>query len=244
MHEPVGYCLRVANPPGFEKSGWAPSLRSFTDTARQSVLTVGVIAALPKLPPPLDARDFWTLGLATAIFSRQLARDLGHPDDEQAYLAGLVHGVGEAILAIHETDRYRAAVEKAREHKITIEHALTLEFGFSHAEFCGHVLERWHFSDTIAEAVAWHLDPMKAPRDSRLAGIVLTADRIARDLGLGPEEPGLSQHAWIARLPREIENGILRLGYPDFTFYLMERREFLSDIYAFVSAVYGNRLME
>ena len=237
--------IRSANSPLFGGSKPTDSLQAAllrlgTRGARDVVLTVGVIAALPKLPPPLDARGFWTAGLATGLFARHLARDLGHPDEEQAYLAGLVHGLGEAILAIHQTDRYRAAVEQARERGVTIEHALTLEFGFSHAEFCGHVLESWHFSDVIAEAVAWHLDPMKAPRNSLLACIVLTADRIARDLGLGVEEPGVSQRAWIAQLPGDIEEGILRLGYPDFTFYLMERREFLNDIRTFVSSVFGN----
>jgi len=105
---------RVANSPLYGARSCTMSLRQAVQhlgipETRRIVMTVAVMNALPELPPPMTMHVFWRLGLGTALVGRQLAEDIKYPRPEQAYLAGLVHTLGEATLALNRPAEFGRA---------------------------------------------------------------------------------------------------------------------------------------
>ncbi len=205
---------------------------------RNLAFSVGIIEALPDLPLPLTLESCWTLGLASALSAQHLAGEIGYPDPERAYLAGLVHSLGEAYLAINHTERYRRAIESAREAEVSYETGLANEFGVSHPEIAAEVLRIWEMPAAVVDVVLHHLQPSEA-EDPMLAGIVFAADRICRDLQLTEKDAGHQERAWVEEIPPELMSKIDDIGYPDITFYLMEQKEFLDYVRDSVHSVFG-----
>ncbi len=206
---------------------------------RDTVLAVGLMNTLPPLPAPLSLTSFWSLGLGSALSARQLARDFGYDRPEVAYLAALVHSLGEAYLALKHTERFITAFDGAHARRQSVEGALEDEFGVGHPAVAGRLLESWNFPEEVVDAVAHHLEPEKSTDNALLASLVYTADRICRDLRLAPEDPGHRDRAWVTELPAEIIARVEDLGYPDITFYLIEQREFLRHVEDIVRATFS-----
>ncbi|MCH7599295.1 MAG: HDOD domain-containing protein [Myxococcales bacterium] len=202
--------------------------------------SVAILDTLPELPEPLSVHGFWTIGLGTALSAQHLAGDVGYAKPETAYIAGLVHSLGEAYLAINHTQRYARAIENARKAEISYEVGLMDEFGLPHSEVAAEVLRRWNMAEDVVDAVAHHLECQHA-EDPLLAGIVFAADRICRDLRLAEPDAGHSERAWVEEIPPELMSKIDSIGYPDITFYLMEQQEFLSYVSDTVRSIFSEQ---
>ena len=239
------HLIRAANSPLFgtlsvDSVGRALG-RLGTEQTRSAVITVALLKTVPKLPSPYSIRSFWVLGLASGVVARRIARDLAFPDPEQAYLAALVHCLGEAYLAIEYTDRVRGAMQNWRELGGEFEDYLSKEFGCELPEVTAGLLASWNFPPAIVEAVRWHWYPDCAPADqSMLASIVLAADRLCRDLGLGVADPGPEEKAWIEDVPEEFEQRLAQRGYPDLTFYLLDLHDDLREVERFANSVFSS----
>ncbi len=197
---------------------------------RAVVVSVAVMSSLPCLPQPLELRNFWTLGLGSALAAQHLAEELEHGRPEEAYLAGLVHAVGDAYLAINHPQRFTLAVEKARHGSLPLERALHEEFGVSPSKVTAAVLRHWGMPDPVVSAAEYQFDPEKAPDDPLLAGIVFAADRICRDLRLAPDDRSYVDRRWIDDIPRRLVDRIEALGYPDIRYYVTEHKGFLEGV--------------
>jgi HD-like signal output (HDOD) protein len=238
------HLIRAANSPLFggmsvDSVGRALG-RLGTRQTRNVVITVGLLKTVPKLPSPYSVRSFWVLGLASAVVARRIAHDLSYPDPEQAYLAALVHCLGEAYLAIEYTERVRCAMQGWREIGGDFEDFLSREFGCEVPELTAGLLIAWNFPTAIVEAIRWHWYPDCAPAEqSLLASIVLAADRLCRDLGLGVADPGPDEKAWIEDVPPEFEKRLAERGYPDLTFYLLDLHDDLREVERFANSVFS-----
>ena len=238
------HLIRAANSPLFggmsvDTVGRALG-RLGTQQTRNAVITVALLKTVPKLPSPYSVRSFWVLGLASAVVARRIAHDLSYPDPEQAYLAALVHCLGEAYLAIEYTERVRGAMQAWRERGGEFEDYLTQEFGCEVPEITAGLLESWNFPRAITQAIRWHWYPDCAPSDQALlASIVLAADRLCRDLGLGVADPGPDEKAWIEDVQHEFEQRLAQRGYPDLTFYLLDLHDDLREVERFAHSVFA-----
>lgn len=236
--------VKMANSAIFGVSGRADTVRKAllrlgTTETRNAVITASLMRALPPLPDPYDIRDFWVLGLASGMVARQLARDLKYTDPELAYLAGLVHCLGEAYLAVLYTDRVVGVIDAWRGSGEDFEDRLTREFDCEIPEITAGVLESWNFPREIVVAVREHWHPERNPQCEVLAGLILAADRLCRDLGLGVVDPGPDERTWIADVPYSLEDALAENGYPDLTFYLLELQGTLEEIREFATSVFS-----
>lgn len=205
--------MRLANSSYFGGGARASTLeaavmRLGTGEVRSAVLTIAVIDALPQESLLLDLREFWRHALASAVISRRLARDVRSFDPERAYLAGLVHGLGEIILALYFPDRFERAILDARSAQRAARESLQEEFKFLPPELAARVLERWSFPEEIVEAVEHQLSPGGAPAQRALAAILLAANRICGELGIGITYPGDPERDWIAEIPADVVAGL------------------------------------
>lgn len=238
--------VRMSRSPIFDTGNQTRTVREAvmrigTIQVQRIIRTVSIMSALPDLPPPCSIIDFWKMGLGTALSARKLSEDLELASPETAYLAGLVHLIGEAFLASCHTQRFSKAVDTANKNHVSLEAALEAEFGVSHPDLTARILETWGFDDEIVEAVRHHLEPSDAGEHQQLATVVLCADRICRDLQFDALDPGQEDTAWIETLPSSAVESLAELGYPDLTWNLIEHREFLREVDETVRATFGEK---
>jgi HD-like signal output (HDOD) protein len=86
-------------------------------------------------------------------FRRQ--KDLG----DQAMMAGLVHDVGQIVLAVNLPDKYAHTLDLAHDRQIPLYDAECESLNAHHADVGAYLLGLWGFPDPIVEAVAFHHEP-------------------------------------------------------------------------------------
>jgi hypothetical protein len=165
-----------------------------------------------------------------------MAQDLRHPDPEQAYLAGLVHDIGSAYLAVQYPEQVESVIERWCENGEDFAEGLAKEFDCPVPQLSAAVLRRWNFPDAIAEAVEQHRTPADDP--SRLLPVILlAASRLVRELGLGveavPTEPG----AWLREIPDFLEQRLVDRG-ANLASYVEDLRGELLSIASFARSVF------
>lgn len=156
---------------------------------RSMVLAVGINSALrvercPGFNTPAYLRHCVGVGLA----ARELARLTGFTP-ELAFTGGILHDIGELVLASNFSGQYAEVLDYRRRHDCFLIDAERDVLSMDHAEIGGLLAETWHFPMALHEAVNDHHAPAGAPASS-LADLIHVADAIARGLGLGdyPEE--------------------------------------------------------
>ena len=161
------------------------------------------------------ALALWDHSVASAMAARSLARRRIPARTEEAFLAGLLHDMGKAVMMSKFPDAVaRAAARVGLSDKSGTE----IEYqtlGFSHDQIALLLLRQWKFPEQIVDAVGHHHRPSGARADPGLTKIVGDASLIASRLGHNlddwvhrpePGEPG-SEPApeEIARAEEEIE---------------------------------------
>jgi putative nucleotidyltransferase with HDIG domain len=122
--------------------------------------------------------------LATAVGARILGRTR-RVSGEKAFVAGLLHDLGEIILVCYAKDRFRTLVATAEERGLPVEDIEEEVLGFTHAELGARVAAEWQFPPALCDALRHHHDPGQAETDSTLTSTVHVADWIAKRLEIG-----------------------------------------------------------
>ena len=78
---------------------------------------------------------------------------------EQTFMAGLLHDVGELILASIYRSEYGEAIRTAISQEILLYEAELLHFNASHQEIGAYLLGLWGLPDPIIEVLAYHHQP-------------------------------------------------------------------------------------
>ena len=102
-----------------------------------------------------DLAAFWRHSLGVAELARALAVRLNRADVEEAYLAGLLHDVGQLLLLGGAGERYGPLVAWSSNENalLSLERS---ELGTDHAAVGAWLLDQWHLSSFMADAVLFH----------------------------------------------------------------------------------------
>jgi HD-like signal output (HDOD) protein/CheY-like chemotaxis protein len=98
---------------------------------------------------------------ATGLRARRLAELENCPQsvEDQYFLAGLLHDVGELILAADLPEQYTHVLHKAAESGEPVWQVEQAEFEATHAELGAYLLGLWGMPNPVVEAVALHHKP-------------------------------------------------------------------------------------
>ncbi len=129
--------------------------------------------------------EIWSHSLGVGVAARALARKRGNIHPEKAFVAGLLHDVGQIILSVYRKDDFTRVLAHAASKDITYEEAEMELLGFSHAELGAYVAEAWSFPPTHCEAIRCHHNPSEAKLQPQLAQVAHLADWMVIDLGVG-----------------------------------------------------------
>jgi putative nucleotidyltransferase with HDIG domain len=166
---------------------------------RNMVLAVGMNGVFRvEQCPGFDAPGYLRHGVGVGLAARGLAPLVRH-SPELAFTAGLLHDIGELLLASNFSNQYVEVLAYRRHHDCFLAEAERAILGIDHAEVGGLLAETWRFPPAIREAIAYHHTPGETSLDS-LANLIHLADVTARALGLSGAAdemvPPLDPAAW------------------------------------------------
>lgn len=129
--------------------------------------------------PLMERVHFWEHSFGCALSSRLIASRVRFPDAELAYLAGLLHDIGESIIAIHLYKEFEKVVQLVLDTGMTFYQAEEEILGMNHTDFGPWLVEKWLLPQKLSDAISCHHSIEKAEGESRnLVAIVRLADLI------------------------------------------------------------------
>jgi len=208
-------CLRVANSALYFRTREVKSVHGAVLVLgvrhiREILLSCSLLDLLPKDSWVLDPLLFWEHSLACALLSSYCARKARFREPERAYLAGLLHDIGELINMTSFQEEFRAAAQLARSEKIPLHEAEYSALGFTHCDTGKILAEHWRLPEDITEVVEDHHSAQQAKLHPVLVALVGLSDRLCHlhDLGYGINE------AAVWKLEEDPAWAILTRDYP------------------------------
>jgi HD-like signal output (HDOD) protein/CheY-like chemotaxis protein len=134
------------------------------NTIRSLALSVGVFSQYEQDTCKLFslealAEHSWWVG----VVARRLAEVERQETTmvEQCFLAGLLHDVGQLVLASGLSEEYSAVLAEARQQNLPVWQVEQEMLGAAHADVGAYLLALWGLPHPIIEAVAHHHDPAR-----------------------------------------------------------------------------------
>lgn len=166
-----------------------------------TVKAISVAASVKDLYKPFGLAEklLWDHSIHVAHTAQELALRSQAVNKDEAFMAGLFHDIGYAIMNRAEPELFGELVSEAwNSGKQTYE----LEsgyFDFSHAELGAAILESWKLPSELAMAARYHHAPLAAESCGKQARLLATitglADSIARKNGGTAEIPAAIKDA-------------------------------------------------
>lgn len=178
--------LRLANSPLFNTRARVQSLSQATvllglKTIQNLALTLSVLHSFSGLASrtSFSLASFWWHSLATAVTARRIAEKVSHRPLEEAFIAGLLHDIGQIMFLSHDPAAFDGIVQASRDGHTILE-AERRVFGCDHAQFGGDALEKWKVQPLLCDAVRYHHHPISDIKNSLpLVKIVAVANNVS-----------------------------------------------------------------
>lgn len=161
---------------------------------RLKAVAIG-IATMSKMAnqPPVknfDPHDLWSHSMTVAIIMNMISREMPkriRPDDNQIFLAGLLHDIG--LMALHFLD-LEASEELHRQLRLQPKRPicdLEMElFGMTHGHIGAQLVQHWQLPKEIIEVVGLHHsdDITNLALDNPLVRLVNISEKLLPDFGI------------------------------------------------------------
>jgi len=184
--------LRVANSCFF--SGDQPIasvsravMRLGLVAVRNLVLGMAVQRAVETMVAGTPHREtMWRHAVAVAAGSQLIAESIGYADPQEAFVAGLLHDVGQVAMVSLNLKLFESTC-RATSRRAAQGRFLDCEricFGMDHAEAGQKLLEHWGLPESLCRVAGEHHQAATADT-STLTLIVIVADALAQRMGYG-----------------------------------------------------------
>ena len=152
----------------------------------RAVVTAAALTGSFKSPAcaGFDFKAFWRHSLSTAVGAQLVAKAV-KADAEAAFTAGLLHDIGQLVLATGFTRRYEQVLSQQAADDAPLRDTEAALLGTNHATVGALVAEHWRFPAQIVMAIGNH-HALPGQSDSAvLASVVHVADTLAHALESG-----------------------------------------------------------
>lgn len=173
------------------------------NTIRSLVLSAEITKLHPVQVQGFSVDRVHSRALATSRLARRLAQNTA--DEWQAFVAGLLHGVGQLVLASRAPAQFVEAMELSGSRGVTPSQAIEEVFGATDAQVAAFLLAIWGQPLDVVMAIANQDFPERS--DSRtpgLATIMYLSKRLSQDpdlpLGQGDAPEGELNEPFLARI--------------------------------------------
>jgi len=173
------------------------------DRVRTMVLTLSIQQLFSGLIP--SQKEFvcnaWLDSLYCATFAEEIAAALHYEVPHDAYLAGLLHDLGQIVFDAKHHEQYMEVMQQESEAE-TVNMEI-LKFGISHTELGADIVERWQsLSLTVADAIRFHHEDEEQLRGGDILCRILAE---ASELAWHWSREGKAEDGWQSRLIDESE---------------------------------------
>ncbi len=186
---------------------------------KEIALTSSFISAFEDKGGVIDISTFWAHAFGVGMVSKIIAEKIQYRDVEKAYLAGIIHDIGEVVLSYYQSERFSRVLAIINEKPVRLIDMELEEFQTTHAEIGYCMAEKWNFPEAYKEVILYHHTPREATDDPVLCSIVNLADLFCsvRDLYYGG-------NAWASfNLSEEEGWAILKEKHPNLAHLDVER---------------------
>jgi putative nucleotidyltransferase with HDIG domain len=161
------------------------------NTVKNLVLGISVVKTFAGccLPSGFNREQFWIHTFSTAQGAKSIAEYLQLPNEEDYFIAGLLHDIG--ILAIDQFfhDQFIKILEYSAKHNVSYLECELDMLGITHGELGGKIVERWKVPDFIIDTLTYHHNPsefsMNSEESRTIVPIVHIADTKSQKEGIG-----------------------------------------------------------
>lgn len=192
----VGLCaklLQLANSAFFGLARRTTDVTSVVtylgaNVLKALVLSLDVVekAEGAVLPKALSLQGLQAHAIATAGLARRMLSDRHQAED--AFAAGMLHDIGELVLAGAFVDDYAEVAASAIDGPQLVHMCERAAFGVSHAEVGAYLLSLWGLPFSVVDAVAYHHQPgLSNAAALDVVGAVHIADFITQELAAGDD---------------------------------------------------------
>lgn len=157
---------------------------------------------LKYLEGKLNWEAFWLHSIACAILTREvLSMAQISWDNESDYLAGLLHNIGQLVMAIVFPNEFEKLINSSLSSCEAVLEKEEELIEWDHAKIGAYYLWKNHLAADIIEAVQNHHQPRKSLKTPELSSAIQIADALARSGGiLGIENQPLESTDRIQKL--------------------------------------------
>ncbi|QTA37829.1 HDOD domain-containing protein [Thermosipho ferrireducens] len=128
-------------------------------TVRNLALSIFTYSTLQKGNSNVNKENLWKHFMATAIISETIAKHIGYPEREEAFMAGLLHDIGKVALDITFPE-VLSLLEKASRETNRPFHVIERDLEFeSHTLLGQTLLEKWTLPDLFQVVSQFHETP-------------------------------------------------------------------------------------
>ena len=186
--------IALANSPLYAGGNLTSLKRALVTLGLGTVKTLAVTASVYQFYSGVEGFDaeglrrLWRHSYMSGVLARSLAKLTDYPAPDEAYLAGLLHDIGQLLLALalpKEYAKVNRAVSEGME-RLPLEHQ---RVGHGHDAVGAAALESWGLGTFVADAARFHHEPAEALRDAHpLVRLVHIANLLADEGALDAEE--------------------------------------------------------
>jgi HD-like signal output (HDOD) protein len=161
--------LRIANSPMYSRGiGRIGSISRAVvvlgfDAIKNLCLTVKLIDSFQQEHPAIGMPQMVARAYFSAGFVKHLALECAVKDAEEAYLCGLLHGLGEIAVACYVPEKFNELVETQRRSNVTWLQAQQRILGITLEEIGQKLAATWNFSSRMAATMSRYRPAVVGP---------------------------------------------------------------------------------
>ncbi|MEI6305553.1 MAG: HDOD domain-containing protein [Deltaproteobacteria bacterium] len=184
--------MKMLNSPVYKPSHEITSLKRALvylglKHIREVALTTSFISAFDDTSGGAQVSTFWEHSFGVGMVSKIIAEKIGYSDLEKAYIAGIIHDIGEVFISNYLRLEFEKVLAFIKDKPIKLIDAEAELLGTTHSEVGLCMARKWNFPDAYCEIIACHHTPAEATIDPILCAVVNLADLFwsVRDLNYG-----------------------------------------------------------
>ncbi len=188
--------LRIANSPFFGLSREVDTVaRAVTvlgmSRVREAVLTSAAGKVLTEIPNDLiSIEDFWHHSIHCGLVARALASRSDLVTEDFAFIAGLLHDIGQLVLFNRYPGEMRVAIDLIADgdSELQMYSAEQKVLGTDHTAIGAALLHVWHLPERLKECIEFHHQPERALHFPLEAAVIHIANSLTHLAQSGSED--------------------------------------------------------
>lgn len=148
---------------------------------------LGVVKLMGKTSTDGIQRNFWNHSISTAAAAYVLAKHTGYRDPEEAFIAGLLHDLGQLVLILAVPEEFKEVLALGPRDMLENEQKI---IGLTHNKVGQQLLKHWKLPKPLCDAVRFHHNAkIYTGKEDPLVSLVALADTVSCAHGMLYEQP-------------------------------------------------------